>query len=403
MRALHATAPPDALAHSRAALALRDDPVQGVIRRAGARRGWWEESRAWRRTYARSDPHAAPWCTLVYETADDPQRLCVVELHAARPESQGDDGDVLAHPALGWLRVAPFPADSKLETLAEIIDGAPATRVLRYRPGKRCTLRLGGDAHAGAPFGKVFADDRGARIHAHGVALWEARDRLGFAVARPGAWDPRLRLLTQGRVAGVPVLARLHGPDGVGLARRMGEACASLACAPLRPETVFDGAAQLARSERYAEELCARIPAIADDAAALLAALARVHAACAKRPLRPIHGAPHAHQWLDDGGRLGLVDFDRFSLGDPELDAATFVAETDFEDPQAVAVDALNAAFIDRYERVAGPLDRTLLQAYRAHKQLAKALKAARSPDTHASAKAERNLRRALRALAEVS
>ena len=34
------------------------------------------------------------------------------------------------------------------------------------------------------------------------------------------------------------------------------------------------------------------------------------------RPLVPVHGAPHMHQWLVDGsGRLGLVDFDRYALG----------------------------------------------------------------------------------------
>ena len=40
----------------------------------------------------------------------------------------------------------------------------------------------------------------------------------------------------------------------------------------------------------------------------------------------PVHGAPHQHQWLADGQRLGLIDFDRFALGDPELDLAVTLA-----------------------------------------------------------------------------
>jgi len=34
---------------------------------------------------------------------------------------------------------------------------------------------------------------------------------------------------------------------------------------------------------------------------------------------------------VGDDGRLGLIDFDRVSLGDPELDITTFQAEVDFE------------------------------------------------------------------------
>jgi hypothetical protein len=86
------------------------------------------------------------------------------------------------------------------------------------------------------------------------------------------------------------------------------------------------------------------------------------------------------HQWLADGERLGLVDFDRFCLGDPELDAATFVAEIDCEDPATTPREVLGAAFLRGYADMAGPLEPDLLTAYLAHKRLAKAEKAARKP-----------------------
>jgi len=51
------------------------------------------------------------------------------------------------------------------------------------------------------------------------------------------------------------------------------------------------------------------------------------------------------HQWLVDGdGRLGLVDFDRYALGEPELDIATFLVELETESPRAVPMAELTAA-----------------------------------------------------------
>ena len=94
-----------------------------------------------------------------------------------------------------------------------------------------------------------------------------------------------------------------------------------------------------------------------------------------------------------------LVDFDRFSLGDPELDVATFISEMDFENPKRVPVEDINRAFRNGYETIAGPLDSRLLNAYRAHKRLAKALKAARAVRPDYERRPERNLRRALECL----
>lgn len=89
---------------------------------------------------------------------------------------------------------------------------------------------------------------------------------------------------------------------------------------------------------------------------------------------------PHIpSKWLDDDGRLGLIDFDRFSLGDPELDITTFQAEVDFESVPASLRDDINDAFRAGYESRAGAMDLSLLLAYRVHKRLAKVLRAARA------------------------
>ncbi|MDQ4038192.1 MAG: hypothetical protein M3313_07560, partial [Actinomycetota bacterium] len=108
----------------------------------------------------------------------------------------------------------------------------------------------------------------------------------------------------------------------------------------------------------------------------------------------PIHGAPHPEQWLDDDGRLGLIDFDRFSFGDPELDVTTFQAEVDFERIPLALREDINGAFLAGYEAQTGPMDPCLLLAYRVHKRLAKVLRAARAIQPDGDVRAARHLGR---------
>ena len=109
------------------------------------------------------------------------------------------------------------------------------------------------------------------------------------------------------------------------------------------------------------------------------------------RPLVPVHGAPHMHQWLVDGsGRLGLVDFDRYALGEPELDVATFLVELETESPRAVAMAELAAATEAGFAAAGGRLDPDRLVLWTAHKRLAKVARtaAALRPDAEAGARA---------------
>lgn len=97
---------------------------------------------------------------------------------------------------------------------------------------------------------------------------------------------------------------------------------------------------------------------------------------------------------MDDNGRLGLIDFDRFSSGDPELDITTFQAEVDFEGLSASRRDDINGAFLAAYEWHAGPMDLSLLLAYRVHKSLAKVLRAVRAIRPDGDVRAARHLQR---------
>lgn len=396
-----------------AALATDELPLD-VIAEVGKTCGWWQPHRIWQRTYGRFHLGETPLVTLLYETVDAPQEICVIHVQSTFPVTFVPGQALIRRELVGWFRVTRFPADPQLPTLRTVLALPRRPKVLRYRPGKRCTIRFPGTDEAATPmfdtvparisamtrFAKVFDDDQGALIHHESLPLWAASQagRIDFAVARPLAWQAEMRTLWQGAVSGSPIMTRLLSADGPALAERLGRAAASLTQSGLQPNQVTDGRKQHKRSGKYAERLRTFFPTLAPALDFLMEKLTAVHKEVDHTRLRPIHGAPHAQQWLDDGTRLGLVDFDGFALGDPELDAATFMAEMDFEDWETAPVAAINHRFQAGYEAVAGPLDARLLNAYRAHKRLSKALRNAYAVRTDNDMRVERALGQAITA-----
>lgn len=386
---------------SRLALLSRDEVLQAMIRPVT------EPEHTWTRVYARFTPgHATggqhgPYTRLVYARADG-QSLVTLDVFEDAPSADSCER-VCHYEDLGWVGLTRFPSDDRLPSLAAALAVDGDVTIVRYRPGRRCTFRV--ERGADVRYGKVFPrghGDSGTALHEAGTALWgaAARSELGFAVAEPVAWDAARQTLWQRAVRGDAVAPALAGPDAVVLGRRLGQALATLTRSSVRPVAAFTAAVQCTRSRAYADELAIRVPSLATQATALIDALEAVHA---DRPARalPIHGAPHIHQWLTDSqGRLALVDFDRLSVGDPELDVATFLGELDFEDGLHVPRSAIAAAFVDGYESVTGPLDATLAAAYRAHKRLAKALRSARAVRTDGDRRAAVHLTSAGDALA---
>lgn len=368
------------LYRSRLALLSRDDVLRPVL-------GHWVQCATdWARVYARFTPGDTaslpqrPYARLVFARADGKSLVTVDVFEGAPPDDRCEW--ISRHDGLGWIGLTPFPSDDRLPSLAAALDVDGDVTVVRYRPGRRCTFRV--ERGADVQYGKVFpgdSDESGAAIHEAGVALWQAAGcgELGFAVAEPVGWDTGRSTLWQRAVRGEPVESILKGLDAIALGRHLGEALATLTRSSVRPTAAFTSAVQCARSRAYVAELSTRVPALAEQAEGVMRELEAVHAS---RPARavPIHGAPHVHQWLSDSdGGLALVDFDRVSVGDPELDVATFLGELDFEDGLQAPRSAVAAAFVDGYEAVAGPLDAALSAAYRAHKRLAKALRSARA------------------------
>jgi hypothetical protein len=310
----------------------------------------------WIRTYGRAGRNGD--ATLLYERQHGGPALRIVRLGRGEQIVDG----------LGNIEIADWSRDEALPMLADIYARHPYLEPVRYRPGKRCTFKSTGKH---AYYAKVVVDDRGAEIIRHGQMLWAAAQegRLGFGVARPAGWLPSMQMIVHHALPGLPVVDTLGGEGGLALARKLGAANASLAQSGLQPQARYDYGWQMKRTAKYANRLHRWLPAAASLLDEILDRLSLIEPGAADKP---IHGAPHAHQWLRDGDQLYLVDFDRFGLGDPELEVATFLAEWDFESDSFMA--GVGDAYFDGFASVM-PLNHRLVGAYRLHKYVAKALR----------------------------
>lgn len=269
------------------------------------------------------------------------------------------------------------------------IDKYDECRVLRYRQGKRITLKVLQSKGQSAIM-KILA--RGAtEINRRIQLAWNAREQFNFLVAQPLQSAVPDNIIMQCVVPGEPLSfnnleqASLHG-------KNIALSLQSLHSSRVNFDQSFGPGDQNKRSDRYIDVIAEKFPVLSPHLIHLVRDLQRVMIKLQARtlPIVPVHGSPHSKQWLS-GSPLGLIDFDRAAMAHAELDLATFLTEWDYE-PGEIG-STVKEAFINAY----GSFDPQALGFYRSHKHLAKAFKAAKNPDrTAAYKKTKRNLLRAI-------
>lgn len=279
--------------------------------------------------------------------------------------------------------------DSELDTLSTIFRENPNAKIVKYSPHKRCLLQVekGGKEFFVKVYPKKFLKrERGEKIHAVGKKLWQLADekRINFVVPKSIGWCNRTRAIWQEKFEGEQLT---ESCGGVKIAFEIGKGVADISKLEITPPRFFDRREQLKDSrefagkiEKFAPHLKAKIDRFFNLAE---------NAELPSEKLIPIHGDMHLDQWLFDGKRLALLDFEDFSSGEAERDLASFIVQIEVEYPHLG--EDFTESFLAGFRSNDFREDGRLMQFYAAHKWLAKAAKD--------ESKAEKRLDKALQNL----
>lgn len=318
----------------------------------------------------------------------DGWRAYLPELRLVLEAEQGDPG----LPALPRLT----DPDQARALLEESIRSTPAyadlrirsctPRVMRYKPGSRCTILYELDYEEGAAdpswpdvvVAKTYHGDKG-RVAWDGMrALWESpMASSGVAIAEPLAFVPELNVLVQGPIReeqtlreGLQEALRTGDPEAArdlrGLVAGTAAGLAALHTCGVRLGELLTWEDELAEVREVIDRLAASVPELGGAAEPMLAGLEAVAAEHPADPAGPAHRSFRPPQVLLSAGRLGFIDFDGFCQAEPALDVALFRATVKSVGMTAGGGKAASASAEDRLAR-GGELADLFLDRYEEH------------------------------------
>jgi hypothetical protein len=266
--------------------------------------------------------------------------------------------------------------DAELTTLPQLIDPEPARalleasirtgeqyrdlhiqackpKVMRYKPGNRCTVlyQLDYGSQQVVPptwpavvVAKTYRAEDGRNTFAAMQALWQSplRTSRTVAIAEPLAYLPDLNVLVQGpireeKTLKVLIQQSLQAPTSAQrqayeaelhhYLRKTAVGLAELHVCGVRHGEVMTWEDELADLRKSRDQLATVLPALGSLADELLSALAERAAIQPPSALKPAHSSFRPAQVLLYQGEIGLIDFDGFCQAEPEMDVALFLTE----------------------------------------------------------------------------
>lgn len=233
--------------------------------------------------------------------------------------------------------------------LGDLRIAACVPRVMRYKPGSRCTvaydLEFPADAdREGWPtpvIAKTYSGGKGHTAFAGMTSLWRSplRSSEVVSIAEPLGFVPEANVLIQGPVAHRLTLKELllsafaaDTSEAIeeleGYMARTALGLAELHSCGAEAGEVVTWQDERAEIEEVLERLQAGIPLLRGAAAPLVARLGELASQSPSDPLRPSHGSFRPAQVLLHDGSIGFIDFDGFCSAEPAMDIALFRATT---------------------------------------------------------------------------
>jgi aminoglycoside phosphotransferase (APT) family kinase protein len=265
------------------------------------------------------------------------------------------------------MRVSRFPDDPVLPNLPKALDSQVVSsalgealpefhastarilrcevRLLRFRPGRRCTIRLSlwlretksGRIYNRVLYGKIYHDlEKACRVNEQMRSLSSATPsgdgHISFATA--SAFLPDLAMVVQEPIQGTPLDSMISCNTGACDPRTSaGTLAAASALAALHTMGLEAGkprsiSSELARFERRGARIGQVNPGLGGDIVKLAQTLSAWLDTLDQWGARSclVHGDCKPSQFLIDGQRAALLDFDHCGMADPAVDLGTFLA-----------------------------------------------------------------------------
>ncbi|TLY51345.1 MAG: hypothetical protein E6K55_10375 [Gemmatimonadetes bacterium] len=173
---------------------------------------------------------------------------------------------------------------------------------------------------------KVYSDDFGADVWAHGQALAARQRPDQDGLSEPLCYLPQERMLVSPWVAGT-FLSGIVNEAKIDLLRRAALLAAALHRLNIAPEPPTSVEMLLADTRGRVERTGRRWPAHDALVAPLLTALEQAAALLDPADPAPVHGDMAGGQFVWTGERLVLLDLDMFGYTDPAYDVGHFLAQ----------------------------------------------------------------------------
>ncbi|HET9909483.1 MAG TPA: phosphotransferase [Anaerolineales bacterium] len=296
------------------------------------------------------------------------------------------------------------PEQSREYLMSSIRAGSPAyqelqidathPKIVRYKPGSRCTivynLDYPADAHTHWPelvVAKTYRKEKGQSAYESMRAFWETAlsSSTLVKIAEPLAYDAELKVMIQGPIRQERTLKELtvsaikagtaESYDELTEAmRKTARGLAELHNSGTKLTSNYGWEDDEEQTRESIQELSVSVPQLAAAGMPLLERLNSLEASAPPDPRVPSHGTFRPAQVLMYGEEIGFIDFDSSCMAEPAKDLGLFLcaflragmATVKFDDMEVASEPIDHATRVARFERLIG-ISEKFLEEYERH------------------------------------
>jgi phosphotransferase family enzyme len=302
---------------------------------------------------------------------------------------------------LGSLDMLIDPQQSREYLMRRIRSGSPVyqdlqiqashPKIVRYKPGSRCTIVYHLDYPPGSNsdlqrwpelvVAKTYRKEKGQNAYDSMKALWDSPLSSSSAVkiAEPLAYDPELKVMIQGPIRqektlkDLTVLAVKAGTDEAfdeltEAMRKTARGLAEIHKSGVKLDKIYGWENDITQTRESIEELSVAVPQLASAALPFVDRLSQLESSSSPDPLVPSHGTFRPAQVLLYQEEIGFIDFDSCCNAEPAKDLGLFLcaflragmATVGFDDIEVNTGPLDEAARLKRFERLIAISERFL-------------------------------------------